>query len=202
MKFLLFSTLFLTLSLNSFSQKPVTFNENIRYGVYLSFAEFQNNSPSITGDFKPSYRLDFYNLPPVHIKIKTPQGKYEILDKPAWGYSDSSGVYVYHKTGFNKIDQFGRYCAFEGLKRIVSDNPFTNASINYSDVKIKMQDYFFDVYTGEIRVASKASVEEILKDDPELYKEFSDHGKKSDVYIYIERYNKKHTITYPIKVSH
>jgi hypothetical protein len=197
MRILLTSSLLLT-CLNFVSgQNPVILAEKIRYGVYFSFDEFHSNSPSVTAEFKPVYRGDYYGYPPTRLKIKTPEGKFELLDQPAWGYFDSTRFYV-NRLGFNKLEQFGRYCVFEGLKQSLPEWKVIDKDINMIDAKVKYRDYIIDIYTGRCVEASKSYILEILKDDPELYAEFKKNGKKEDVYSYVERYNRKHPITYPI----
>jgi hypothetical protein len=196
MKTLILICLCFTFPAISLCQKTVTLAENIKYGIYLNFTEFQKNKPSIVAGFKPVYRGDYYGYPPTRLKIKTPEGKYVILDKPVWGYHDSTNFYIYRK-GFNKLEKFGRYCVFEGLKRTLPEIGVIDKVINIIEAKVKYRDYILDISSGQIVKATTSSILEILADDRELYRDFKNNGKKIDVYTYIERYNQRHPIVYP-----
>ena len=161
MRILIISCLLLICSAKVQSQKPATIPENMQYGIYFNFFEFQANKPSVTSAFKPVYRGGFHSYPAYRLQIKNARGKYEVIDKPIWGYFDSINIYIYHKKGFNKADQFGRYCVFEALKKNMPDIGILNQTINYSDVKIKYLDFILDTYSGKIVEATKKNILEM-----------------------------------------
>lgn len=188
------------------SQQAVILTENLQPGVYLTFEEFQKNRPSITENFRPDYKDDYYGCPPRYIEVMDHNGVYQLMEKGFWGYSDSTGVYIFGKVlgkskGFTKIDQFGRYCVFEVLGKVDRrhDVAYTygneGLAINIGNRDV---DFILDIESGMIVKATKKSIKEILMGDEVLYQKFIKKLDKRDVYLIMEQYNKRHPIEYPL----
>jgi hypothetical protein len=185
-------------------QDAVIMNEELKYGVYRSFKEFQQNRPSIEENFKLHYQSNYYGCPPKYVKIRESNGDYKVMKKGVWGYSDTSGVYIFGRAfgkpkGFTRIDQFGRYCVFEVLGLLDLSGYQGEYHRSGGDIlgQKKDVDMILDMETGNICKATKNKILECIKDDQKLYRDFKKNGKKTDVYMILEKYNKRHPIQYP-----
>jgi hypothetical protein len=188
-------------SLEAFSQQQVVYTEKIKKGIYRTFEEFRANAPSITDSFdlvprddvKRSFTLSSADN---ELKLIGPDGKKRNPEGEVWGLYDGKQFFI-HTFGYNSLYKLGKYSVFE----VTSHDPGTTSG-NTIVINRKIPDYILNFETGEVKQATKNNILEILSDDKELYDDFVKDGSRRDmVYIYMERYSKRHPISYPAAKS-
>ncbi|HSN50318.1 MAG TPA: hypothetical protein VLR52_03725, partial [Bacteroidales bacterium] len=107
---------------------------------------------------------------------------------PIWGLYDGHHFYVKTK-GLNQLNKPGRYSVFE-----VSTTALTGTNRGTEE----LADYILNYKTGEIVPATERNILKILSDDSKLFDDFRKNGNRDLVYIYMDKYNKKHPIEYPV----
>ncbi|MGE5423906.1 MAG: hypothetical protein ACM3N9_01000 [Syntrophothermus sp.] len=168
----------LLLPLQLLAQEPVTFNESIRKGIYLSFEEFKANRPAITDSFELPMG-DPANGRPV---ITNKKGEKSFL-KNYWGYCDGQNFFI-HQSGNYQLEVLGKYSVFEAIKK-------ADSSAAASDL------YILNYETGDISLATSKNILAILIDEPVMYKDFRRNGNGEMAFQYMENYNRKHPVNYP-----
>ncbi|MBC7865538.1 MAG: hypothetical protein IAF38_21370 [Bacteroidia bacterium] len=193
--------------------KDYAFNE----GVYLNYKAFR------TGDAIPramilsrveKNQLEFYNKlvnESDTIVYRYGTGIKLILTDSIWGYIQNNVVYLNVEGTFCRLSVFGNVSHFLGtisVEAFKSSGPFYDpsqagggSSITGVPLKAKeTHEFIFDFYTGRKEIAKFEVIEEILKRDPELYKEYAALKKKQKrdkMYIFLKRYNQKHPAYFP-----
>jgi hypothetical protein len=136
-------------------------------GVYMTFAEFRTNSPSVKGEIKVSENGNWFRV------LDTSNGKYEKMKSKAWGACVNDTVYIYlpethgpQSPHIYPLQILGRYCYFEESGMAVH-----NLGAVTSQGTITAQ-YILNINNGQVYKLSNRLMEEILQKDPELQKEF------------------------------
>jgi len=195
-----------------------TEKETVRYdysfefknGVYPSFYSFRNNSPIPFSRFvSPAYDDDFFkNLLKVEtISFYDENGTLnEIPRKTIWGYANNGKPNIYYLDKFNLIPYVGTISHFvstELVTRYVGGigtmmyDPMYIPSSTQSYTSEELVHYFIDMDTGEIISYGSKNLLELIKDDTELFNEYSKLSKRKrskSVMEYVQKYNRKHPI--------
>lgn len=198
---------------NSMAQDSVAFSGDFRLyeGLYLSYDEFRYNWPIpkekiITKINKD--QLDFYSklIEQEFIDYQERDGSIsKIRSEKVWGYCQNNIIFINQNKNFFRIPVFGAISNFIGTVEVVGYTPgynaFINAPIGTSPTKtIEMRQFLFDFYSGEIIPFSVEQLEEYLKRDDAVYKEYMALGKKKKKELatkYIRMYNEKHLVYFP-----
>jgi hypothetical protein len=195
------------------AQDSIPFTKDFRLyeGIYLNYQDFRYNWPIpkekiITKINKD--QLDFYS-------ILTEQEFIEFMDRDGsivkiksgkiWGYCQNNIIFINQENNFFRIPVFGAISNFIGTVEVVNYSPgydpFMNAPINSTATKSReIRQYLFDFYSGEIVQFSVEKLEEFLKRDEMIYKEFLLLNKKKKKELatkYIRMYDEKHVVYFP-----
>lgn len=202
----LFSTLIVFISLHASAQDSVLYVQGFAFqqGIYLSFQQFQSNSPvpkSAIISSEDSSRLDFIKLvlTKEYVEWKDSSGKIQKTKVSSlWGYSENKSVYVRHNNNFNRIVVIGKVCHFTAyVTDYMYTGPGTYPNQQYGTPVETLQQYILDTETGAIMDYNVATMESILKRDQELYTEFCNlrkRKKKEQLFIYLRKYNERHPL--------
>jgi len=171
------------------------FNE----GIYKTFQEFKNDSPSIKKFFikklnpysNPNYiQLDY--ICPDSLKKKN---DCEVND--VWGYSNKGDVYISHiySAYYFKLMVVGALCHFSGITGNESGIDANQVTMNLSTDE-DYQQYMLDFETGEVTVFKyKTFCAFLLTHDIDLYNELQKQKKKKKlIFKYLLKYNERHPI--------
>ncbi len=195
------------------AQDSVAYSVDFRLyeGLYLGYQDFRYNWPIpkekiITTINKD--QLDFYSklIEGEFIEYKERDGSVtKIESAKVWGYCQNNIIFINQNKNFFRIPVFGAISNFIGTVEVAGYSPgydpFMNAPIGNTSIKTReIRQFLFDFYTGDIVPFSIEQVEEYLKRDEPLYKEFtvlSKKKKKENVVRYIRLYNEKHHVYFP-----
>jgi hypothetical protein len=204
---------FLIVILKLQSQDSVMYTRDFRLyeGIYTSYKEFRYNWPidkdKIVTNL-PKDQLDFFSKLTESdiIEYKERDGSLEkIKTEKIWGYCQNNVIFINQDKNFFRIPVFGAISNFIGTVEVVSYSrgydPFMNTPINSTAYKTReIRQYLFDFYSGEIVEYSIDKMEEYLKRDEVLYKEFMELSKKKKkefAFKYMRLYNEKHPVYFP-----
>ncbi len=195
------------------AQDSVVYNKDFRLyeGLYLGYQDFRYNWPIpkekiITKINKE--QLDFYSklIEENIIEFEERDGTIaKIEPAKVWGYCQNNIIFINQDKNFYRIPVFGAISNFIGTVEVVNYSPgydpFMNAPMNSRTYKTReIRQFIFDFYSGEIVPFSMEKVEEYLKRDEPIYKEFmalSRKKKKEQTTKYIRLYNEKHPVYFP-----
>lgn len=195
------------------SQDSVIYSRDFRLyeGIYTSYQEFRYNWPIdkdkiITN--LPKEQLDFFSKLTESdiIEYKERDGSLtKIKTEKIWGYCQNNVIFINQDKNFFRIPVFGAISNFIGTVEVLSYSPgydpFMNAPINSTSQKTReIRQYLFDFYSGEVVQYSIEKLEEFLKRDDVLYKEFmafNKKKKKENAFKYMRLYNEKHPVYFP-----
>jgi len=203
MKKILASIALLILAISSFGQFKIVDDPALKKGIYRTFEEFKNNSPSLPLDFQvKTYKitsndansvayLSFYNL---HVKKKAGKAIGEVF-----GFCDGANVYInsyipvlHPKASFYKIIYWGQYCYFENYSKTYSGMTGYGGGVT-----IRIHGNIIDLSNGRVTEFDKDNFREFIADDEELLARYNDeklkkHKKIKDYFFeYMDRKNKK-----------
>jgi hypothetical protein len=212
------SYLFLVLSSVLFSfymraQDSIPFTKDFRLyeGLYLSYEDFRYNWPIpkekiITRINKE--QLDFYSklIEEEFIEYTERDGSItKMRSERVWGYCQNNIIFINQENNFFRIPVFGAISNFIGTVEVTNYSPgfdpFINAPMNSTATKTReIRQYLFDFYSGEITQFSIEKMEEYLKRDEAIFKEYNTLNKKKKKEMatkYIRMYNEKHWVYFP-----
>lgn len=195
------------------AQDSIAFTKDFRLyeGLYLSYQDFRYNWPIpkekiITKINKD--QLDFYSIliEQEFIEYTERDGSVtKVKSEQVWGYCQNNIIFINQDKNFFRIPVFGAISNFIGTVEVVNYSPgydpFMNAPMNSRQYKTReIRQFLFDFYSGEIVPFSIEKVEEFLKRDDAVYKEFMTLNKKKKKEFatkYIRMYNEKHLVYFP-----
>lgn len=182
-----------------------------RDGVYLSFMDFLNNDPVNFASFiSPSFDdEDFLDL-----LIKQKKISYfdefgnlrETGSRNIWGYSKNSNPHILWAGKFNPIPYIGTVSHFVATVRVryesmggpmYSHYYYGGGHMYYRE---EVRQFIIDMQTGRVFEFDERSVEEILKRDERLSKEFNRLRKRDKnrlKFYYIKEYNERNPLYLP-----
>jgi hypothetical protein len=196
------------------AQDSVAYTKDFRLyeGLYLSYQDFRYNWPIPKEKINTKInkdQLDFYTklLEEQEMIDYTERDGAEakVKTEKVWGYCQNNIIYINQNNNFFRIPVFGSISNFIGTVEVVGYSPgydpFMNAPINSTTSKTReIRQYLFDFYSGEIVEFSIEKLEEFLKRDEAIFKEFSTLNKKKKKEFatkYIRMFNEKHTVYFP-----
>lgn len=196
------------------SQDSVAYTRDFRLyeGLYLSYQDFRYNWPIPKEKINTKInkdQLDFYSKlleeQEMIDYIERDGAEAKVKTEKVWGYCQNNIIYINQDKNFFRIPVFGAISNFIGTVEVVGYSPgydpFMNAPINSTAAKTReIRQYLFDFYSGEIVQFSIEKLEEYLKRDEAIYKEFSALNKKKKKEFatkYIRMFNEKHAVYFP-----
>jgi hypothetical protein len=195
------------------AQDSIPFTKDFRLyeGLYLGYQDFRYNWPIpkekiITNINKD--QLDFYSklIDEEFIEFTERDGSVsKIKSERVWGYCQNNIIFINQENNFFRIPVFGAISNFIGTVEVTNYSPgydpFMNAPMNSTAQKTReIRQYLFDFYSGEVTPFSIEKMEEYLKRDEAVYKEYkalSKKNKKEMATKYIRMYNEKHWVYFP-----
>lgn len=214
MRFILFLILICFLSnFDIKAQDSIAFTKDFRLyeGLYLGFQDFRYNWPIpkekiITKINKD--QLDFYSklIEEEFIEYTERDGSVtKMKSEQVWGYCQNNIIFINQEKNFYRIPVFGAISNFIGTVEVTNYSPgydpFMNAPIGSNANRVReIRQYLFDFYSGEVAAFSIDKMEEYLKRDEAIYKEYMTLNKKKKKELatkYIRMYNEKHLVYFP-----
>ena len=195
------------------AQDSVAFTKDFRLyeGLYLGYQDFRYNWPIpkekiITKINKD--QLDFYSklIEEEFIEYTERDGSVtKMKSEKVWGYCQNNIIFINQENNFYRIPVFGAISNFIGTVEVTNYSPgydpFMNAPVGSTANKVReIRQYLFDFYSGEITPFSLDKMEEYLKRDEVIYKEYLTLNKKKKKEMatkYIRMYNEKHWVYFP-----
>lgn len=195
------------------AQDSVAFNRDFRLyeGLYLGYQDFRYNWPIpkekiITRINKD--QLDFYTklIEGEFVEFYERDGSIsKVRSEKVWGYCQNNNIFINQNKKFFRIPVFGAISNFIGTVEVINYSPgydpFMNAPIGNTQMKtLEIRQFLFDFYSGDIVPFSTEQLEEYLKRDEVVYKEYmalSRKKKKELATKYIRMYNERHLVYFP-----
>jgi hypothetical protein len=212
LKTLLYSYIYL-LSFSALSQDSVMYTRDFRLyeGIYINYQDFRYNWPIGRDKIStkiPKDQLDFFTkiVDSDVIEYKERDGSTQKINPVnIWGYCQNNIIFIKKDKKFFKIPVFGAISNFiatvEVINYSIGIDPYMNVPVNNMPRKTtEIRQFLFNFYSGEITEFSVEKVEEYLKQDDILYKEFTvlkNKKKKELAFKYIRLYNEKHPVYFP-----
>ncbi len=190
------------------------FNEanriNIKEGIYIDFEQVKENTPIDKNFIVTSIPLnsaDFYKKLTQQEKIyffDSSGVKKQIDTKNIWGYSIHNNIYINYNERFFKIPALGSISQFLAKVKVVrtETDPMYGGYYGYPTRTYETEEtkyFLLSFKNGQIYDYNYKSLEVLLKDDPQLYEEYSKLKKRLKrklMYKYINEYNKKHPLKF------
>ncbi len=194
-------------------QDSAAFTKDFRLyeGLYLGYQDFRYNWPIpkekiITKINKD--QLDFYSklIEEEFIEYTERDGSVtKMRSEKVWGYCQNNIIFINQENNFFRIPVFGAISNFIGTVEVTNYSPgydpFMNAPMgNTANKTREIRQYLFDFYSGEVVPFSIEKMEEFLKRDEVIYKEYNTLNKKKKKEMatkYIRMYNEKHWVYFP-----
>lgn len=182
-------------------------------GLYITFSDLKHNWPipkeKINTKIEKN-QLDFYSqlIESENIVYTERDGAPTKLNSAkVWGFCQNNVVYININKTFFRIPLFGAISYFVAAVQVNVATPGYNMFINSSggtgtNNTTEMREFLLDFYTGTLTEFSFEALEELLKKDAAIYKEFSSLSKKKKKEMtsrYIRMFNEKHPIYFPKK---
>lgn len=195
------------------AQDSVAFNRDFRLyeGLYLGYQDFRYNWPIpkekiITRINKD--QLDFYTklIEGEFVEFYERDGSIsKVRSEKVWGYCQNNNIFINQNKKFFRIPVFGAISNFIGTVEVINYSPgydpFMNAPIGNTQMKtLEIRQFLFDFYSGDIVPFSTEQLEEYLKRDEVVYKEYMALSRKKKKELstkYIRMYNERHLVYFP-----
>jgi len=221
----IFGALFILFTaLSSAQTRTVAYSRDYEFkeGVYITASQFENNAPvpklAIVSNV-PQNRVDFIGEVMKQkdlIYIDSLGKEQRIGIDNVWGYSQNKTIYIYSNKKFVRMNTIGTLCQYTGSITTTISNPYPmypgfgnsvymgypGAYPGYGGTSTyeELRQFIFNTKTNQVVEFSPQAMEQLLMDDDELYKEFSQlkRRKKSEMmFVYLRRYNEKHPLFLP-----
>jgi len=172
-------------------------------GIYLSYNDFKTNNPTIKQEpiirnvSGKQFPLDnmlytkkiYYHNNSIKEDVKLKRGEF-------WGCCSENVVYIHLNNVFHQILRFGAIILF------VRFEPALIYDTGDPPTSVTRTPYFIDFYSGKKYEVNIETFQELIKDDTELYDEFMSLKRKSKkkkaMYQFLNRYNERHPIYFPV----
>ena len=183
-----------------------TFDFEFEEGLYQTFDEFKNNSPSIKSYIIVKKNDAFLEQFQEKVSVKrveyidSDRKQRSLSRKEVWGVCSDGKVYILINRSFQRIDKIGSMIYFtaqlepEYVAGSARSGPGTVTGVSTVGCLLDFQ-------TGEILSYSYKDFLTVLERDGELYNEFiSIKGKKKrkhKMFSYMRKYNERNPIFFP-----
>jgi len=224
----LFSLLLVCISISGLAQSHTvayTRDYEFKEGVYITPFQFEDNKPvsksKIISNVAPN-RVDYIGevmKQKVLVYLDSITGQEQkIAIENVWGYCQNRILYIYYNKKFVRMNTIGQLCQFTGTVTTTVSNPMYSGmgmgmgmgmggmGMGYpgsgggTSTYEELRQFIFDTRTNQIVEFTPQMTEQLLQDDEQLYKEFSElkHRKKSEMmFVYLRKYNDRHPLMLP-----
>jgi hypothetical protein len=184
MKRILFLVTLITMTTLVKSQNLIINDTVYKAGIYRTFEEFKYNNPSIDfnygittknrgyGFLNAAGQVTYYRIM-INKKLGKSIGN-------VFGFCDGKNVYINEslprlspKTGFMRIEYFGKYCYYEDrfCTTVYTGNGTTQSC--------ELDEKLININTGEVIRLSKKTLRELIANDTKLLNEFNEQSQKN-----------------------
>ena len=180
------------------AQDMVKYTQGFRFkdGIYLSFDDFRNNSPSI-----PLSQLYLSNGSQAQDVFERNQAMYvknEVGElkkvKEYWGYSKNGRPYIEDE----RVLVVGALTHFTRQETTTYYDPYMQTHISSGTT---LAQYILDFSTGDFIHYTLRNFEALLERDPPLYEEFMSikrkRKRKKKMFMFLRKYNERNPIYFP-----
>jgi len=191
----IFLTLCFIFSFSAFQLKgqksdSCDFKRPLKAGIYQSFDEYKNNTPSIVSNFEViDNRKISYNDSATKKRIKH-----------IWGYCNGLKAFINIPYGFNQdyfimipitgsISFFAKPVYSNSKPTVVNESGVFTSAFQQT----RLPTYFITQYGNVVR-ASKSNLKYLIQDDKELSNGYKHYRKKDKIYKFLKRYNCRHPL--------
>jgi hypothetical protein len=190
------------------AQVPYDKYFELKEGIYIEYSQFIRNKPVPETKIVSSYEkktLNFFeqvtSQKVIHY-IDSLGIEKEIETAKIWGYCSNKAVHINYEGSFNRVGVIGSLCHFVAsiTRYVYSPDPFfgTRSAGAGSTIPVKeMKQFVFDTTTRQTVDFNVNVMEDILKRDEALYREFMAlrrKKKRDSIFIYLRKYNEKHPL--------
>jgi hypothetical protein len=174
-------------------------------GYYLTAEQFKSNSPILKTAIVSSYpksQVDFMTqmLEQQFITYKAADGSEQKVETLSlWGYCQNRSIFINYKDDFHRFNVIGTLCHFTAPVYSAGSfhDPMNTYGINAND---ELHPFIFDTRSVKVTDFVIKEMEEVLKEDPELYNEFmklKSRKKGDSLFIYLRKFNERHPFYLP-----
>jgi hypothetical protein len=187
---------------------PYTHDYEFREGVFLNYQQFMSNAPipktSIVSSI-PAGQIDFLSevLEQQFLTYKDSAGNEQKVEiSTIWGYCQNRALYLNFNNGFDRVNVIGNLSLFSSMvvRTPIERDPMGDIySVNTYD---ELRQFVYDTQRNKIWDFNVKNMEELLKNDDELYQAFmklKKREKADSIFIYLRKYNEKHPLYLPAK---
>lgn len=181
-------------------------------GLYLTEQQFIRNAPvspaSIVADISSS-RVDFLTAVTEQdtITLISVLGtKKQVATNSIWGYCQNQIVHVRFKDEFVRVNTIGTLCRFTTIvpRTVTYMTPMMPGSygggIPMTTTVNELKQFILDVRNNNTFEYTLANIEQVLKDDSDLYDEFMKlrrRKRNKAMYAFFKRYLDRHPLYLP-----
>lgn len=199
-----------TISAQPDSIKYVKYNENYKFpeGLYINFNDVIENNPVSPEKINTTISkddFDFYKniLQNKSISYFDKNGLSKTINtKKIWGYSKNGVLYVNYNDKFNRIPVVGKLAHFVSEVTVIMEDMnnsyyYRHSPLTNSYRSKELRQYIIDFRTGNIYPYHYKNVEELIKQDEELYNEFSKLRKRKKrklKFLYLRKFNERNSL--------
>ncbi len=199
--------LFLLISSIGFPQTnlvPYSRDYEFSEGLFLTINQFKTNSPisksAIISDI-PKSDIDFLKqiTQQKNIVYKDSSNyEHKMQTSSIWGYCQNRTIYINYNNVFNRINVIGVLCQFSAMVATTPgfmDPMYSNYGM--STTVEELRQFVCDTQTNTILPFNVKNLSILLKNDPELYNQYMELGKRKKTdsqFIYLRKYNEKHPL--------
>lgn len=199
---------FVGISLVSFSQTDtVAFYHGYEFdeGIYINIQQFKANTPiskqAIVSQLNKN-EIDFFSqlIEQKEIVYKTEKGEEKtILTDNLWGFCQNRGVYVFFNNDFYRLNVIGSICLFSANVRV---------TIAYNDPMMmnsraeELRQFVFLLKSPQIFEFNANNMMQLLKDDNELYNQFTilkKRKREGAIFVFLRKYNQRNPFYVPFR---
>ncbi len=172
-------------------------------GIYLTIDQLKSNHPipqyAIVSTI-PKTELNFLTLvlEKKTVAYKDVTGtEQQIPSSSIWGYCRNRSVYINFNKAFNRLNVIGTLCHFTADVVVVASYDPLYYHRGMSNSYTELRQFVLNTQSNTVREFNSDSMEDILKNDPELYADFMKLKKKAksdSIFIYLRKYNEKHPL--------
>lgn len=202
-----------------FTESRIILPFRFKDGIFKDFNQVRRNDPVpkanllIAEDFADA---EFYKriLKSRQIIYSTSNGKSEYIDnRKVWGFASDGVLYVHWKGYYSPLYMLGTISCFflhdqhfDIYRNIVSMHYGNETEMPAYDgqVVVRYRDlkkYLLDFRTGKISRLNIRNLSRLLKNDPELFSEYSQLSparKRALIFLFIRNFNEKNPLSLPL----
>ncbi len=197
----------LILSFNSFGQSTDYFGGmDLRDGVYLAFADFKNNAPSVPLEkLRDAEGQTVTDIRRVNGKLqwRPDTGELRTIDLGRiWGFCQNDVVYIAGGNGFFRIGLMGSLAHMVVEQTYRDWDPYMYGYPYGGVTRTVLVQQLLDMETGNYLPFNAAGMDQALQHDPVLLEEFRALPRKkrnSDevLFRFLRMYNDRHPLSFP-----